>query len=153
MTPSIQNNSMTVRTTMVSPKTIAAAAAAVCVLLLCTCSFSWTTAHVTSAQLATDYRQGKAVNPTSVFSPSDHVLHLVVVVANAPDDTKVGAVWYAVEAGGNKNQKLDSASVTLKGEDHLDLTLSNTANWPRGQYKVELMVDGKRDRSLGFAIE
>ena len=81
------------------------------------------------------------------------MLHLVVVVANAPDDTKVGAVWYAVEAEGSKNQKLDSASVTLKGEDHLDLTLSNTANWPRGQYRVDLMVDGKRDRSLGFAIE
>jgi len=131
----------------------APAAAALCALLLCTCSFSWPTAHVTSAQLATSYRQGKAVNPTSVFSPSDHVLHLVVVVANAPNDTKLGAAWYVVDAGGQKDEKLDSASVTLKGEDHLDLTLSNTANWPRGQYRVDLMVDGKRDRSLGFAIE
>jgi hypothetical protein len=153
MTPWIWKNSIRVAPTRVSPSSMVAGAAAICALLLCTCSFSWTTARVTSAQLATEYKQGQAVNPTSVFSPSDHVLHLVVVVSNAPDDTKVGAVWYAVDAGGSKNQKLDSANVTLNGEDHLDLTLSNTANWPRGQYKVELMVDGKRDRSLSFEVQ
>jgi hypothetical protein len=126
--------------------------AALCALLLCTCSFSWTTAHVTSAQLATAYRQGKAVNPTSVFSPSDHVLHVVVVVANAPNDTKLGAAWYVVDAGGHKDEKLDSASATLNGEDHVDLTLSNTSNWPRGQYRVDVMLDDKRERTLNFEV-
>ena len=130
----------------------AAAVAALCALLLCTCSFSWTSAHVTSAQLGTAYRQGKAVNPTSTFSPSDHVLHLVVVVANAPNDTKLGATWYVVDAGGHRDEKLDSASATLNGEDHIDLTLSNTTNWPRGLYRVDVMLDGKRDRTLNFEV-
>jgi hypothetical protein len=131
---------------------LAVALAALCALLLCTCSFSWTSAHVTSAQLATAYSQGRAVNPTTVFSPSDHVLHLVVVVANAPNDTKLGAAWYVVDAGGHRDEKLDSASATLRGEDHIDLTLSNTTNWPRGQYRVEVMLDNKRERTLHFEV-
>jgi hypothetical protein len=123
------------------------------VLVLCTCSFSLTTAHVTSAQLARGYDKGKAVDPTTTFKPSDHVIHLVVAVGNAPDNTKVGASWFAVDAGGSQNEKLDSASGTLKnGEDHVDLTLSNTSNWPRGTYKVDLMLDDKRDRTLDFEV-
>jgi hypothetical protein len=128
-------------------------AAACWVLVLCTCSFSVSTAHVTSAQLARGYSQGKAVDPTTAFRPSDRVIHLVVAVGNAPDDTKVGATWYAVDAGGSQNEKLDTASGTLhNGEDHVDLTLSNTSNWPRGSYKVDLMLDDKRDRTLNFEV-
>jgi hypothetical protein len=127
--------------------------AACWVLALCTCSFSVSTAQVTSAQLARGYSQGKAVDPTTLFRPSDRVIHLVVAVGNAPDDTKVGATWYAVDAGGSQNEKLDTASGTLQnGEDHVDLTLSNTSNWPRGSYKVDLMLDDKRDRTLNFEV-
>jgi hypothetical protein len=122
-------------------------------LLVSTCSFSWSTAHVTSAQLARGYDQGKAVGPTTTFRPTDRIIHLVVVVGNAPDDTKVGATWYAVDAGGVENEKLDSAGGTLKsGEDRIDLTLSNTRNWPRGKYRVELMLDDKRDRTLNYEV-
>jgi hypothetical protein len=136
-----------------APALMLAAAAAACWLLVSTCSFSVSTAHVTSAQLARGYDQGKAVGPTTDFSPSDRVIHLVVAVGNAPDDTKVGATWYAVDAGSVQNEKLDSAGGTLKnGEDHVDLTLSNTSNWPRGKYKVDLMLDDKRDRTLNFQV-
>jgi hypothetical protein len=135
------------------PALLLAGASAACWLLLCTCSFSVSSAHVTSAQLARGYDLGKAVNPTSTFAPSDRVIHLVVVVGNAPDDTKVGATWYAVDAGGSQNEKLDTASGMLhNGEDHVDLTLSNTANWPRGNYRVELLLDDKRERSLDYRV-
>ncbi|PZR84842.1 MAG: hypothetical protein DLM67_26975 [Candidatus Nephthysia bennettiae] len=142
-----------IRRAPAAPGPLLVGAAAACWLVLCTCSFAISTAHITSAQLARGYNQGKAVNPTTTFRPSDRVIHLVVVVGNAPDDTKVGATWYAVDAGGSQNEKLDSASGTLKnGEDHIDLTLSNTANWPRGRYRVDLMLDDKRDRSIDFAV-
>jgi hypothetical protein len=145
--------SLQIRRPELRPALFLAAAAAGCWLLICTCSFSVSTAHVTSAQLARGYDQGKAVDPTTTFKPTDHVIHLVVVVGNAPDDTKVGATWYAVDAGGLQNEKLDSAGGTLSsGEDHIDLTLSNTSNWPRGKYKVDLMLDDKRDRSISFAV-
>jgi hypothetical protein len=144
---------MEMRRTPAAPGLLLVGAAAACWLLLCTCSFNLSTAHITSAQLARGYNQGKAVNPTTTFRPNDRVIHLVVVVGNAPDDTKVGASWYAVDAGDSQNEKLDSASGTLKnGEDHVDLTLSNTANWPRGKYKVDLMLDDKRDRTLDFEV-
>jgi len=127
--------------------------AVACTLLLSTCSFNITTAHIVSAQLARGYSQGKAIDPTTGFSPSDHVIHLVVVVGNAPDDTKVGATWYAVDAGGAQNEKLDTATGTLSnGQDHVDFTLSNTTDWPPGSYKVDLMLDGKKDRTLDFTV-
>jgi hypothetical protein len=127
--------------------------AAACALALSTCSFNLTTAHIVSAELARGYSQGKAVDPTTTFRPADHVIHLVVVVGNAPDDTKVGATWYAVDAGGAQNEKLDSATGTLSnGEDHIDFTLSNTADWPPGSYKVALTLDEKKDRTLDFNV-
>ena|SRR5207245_10674943 len=143
--------SIEVRRAPATPALLLAVAAAC--WLLCTCSFAVSTAHITSAQLARGYDQGKAVNPTTTFSPRDRVIHLVVRVGNAPAETKVGATWYVVDAGGSQNEKLDSASGTLKsGEDHIDLTLSNTANWPSGKYRVDLMLDDKRDRTLDFEV-
>jgi hypothetical protein len=144
---------LSIQQSPVSLKQVAmAGAGALCAWLLCTCSFTWSTAHVTSAQLATGYRQGQALNPTNVFSPGDHVVHLVVVVANAPGDTRLGASWYAVDAGGSQERRLDSASATLNGENHIDLTLRSDANWPTGRYRVDLMLDGKLVRSLHYQV-
>ena len=145
--------SLDLRKAPAAPAVLLAGVTAACWLLLSTCSFSASTAHITSAQLARGYEGGKAVNPTTTFNPGDRVIHLVVVVGNAPADTKVGATWYAVDAGGSQNEKLDSAAGTLKnGEDQVDLTLSSTANWPRGKYRVELMLDGKRDRTIDYEV-
>jgi hypothetical protein len=110
--------------------------------------------QVTNAKLAKDFTYGDVVNPTTSFYPGDREFHLVVDLSNAQEGTLVGAVWYAVDAGSYKNNKLDSETYTLKsGEDRVHVTLTNKENWPRGKYKVQVMLNSKLNRTLEFQVK
>jgi hypothetical protein len=117
------------------------------------CEFSASTATITSAELARGYADGKATDTTTTFSPSDTTLHYVVTLGNAPDDTKVKAVWTAVDVGDGKikDQKLDE-SVLQSGSAVLNFTLAGTQAWPTGKYKVDLFLNDKLDRSTDFVV-
>src|SRR6476620_9977117 len=102
-------------------------------LLLCTlavavsaCEFSASTATITSAELARGYADGKATDVSTTFAPSDTPLHYVVTLSSAPDDTKVKAVWTAVDAGDGqyKNQKIDETELP-SGSGALNFTLAS----------------------------
>jgi hypothetical protein len=110
--------------------------------------------EVTSVRLAKDFTYGDVVNPTSSFYPSDRQFHLVVDLGNASDGTTVAGAWYAVDAGSHRNEKLDSQTYTLKnGEDRVHFTLTNQENWPKGKYKVDVMLNGKLTRTLDFRVQ
>jgi hypothetical protein len=111
-------------------------------------------AEITGVRLAKDFTYGDVVNPTSNFYPSDRQFHLVVDLGNASDGTSIAGAWYAVDAGSHKNEKLDSQTYTLKnGEDRVHFTLSNQDNWPKGKYKVEVMLNGKLTRTVDFRVQ
>ena len=110
--------------------------------------------QVTNAKLAKDFTYGDVVNPTSSFYPTDRAFHLVVDLSNPPEGTRVGADWYAVDAGSFKNDKLDSETYTLKtGEERVHVSLTNKENWPKGKYKVQVMLNGKLNRTLEFQVK
>lgn len=109
---------------------------------------------ITSVRLAKDFTYGDVVNPTNTFYPSDRQFHLVVDLGNAADGTTVGGSWYAVDAGSHRNEKLDSQNYTLKsGEDRVHFTLTNQDNWPKGKYKVEVMLNGRLSRTVDFRVQ
>jgi hypothetical protein len=111
---------------------------------------------ITDASLAKGYDQGKtaAVDPTTSFSPTDHIFHLVVNIRNPVSGTKIGAGWTLVEAGTLKDQKLDSKDITLTGgENVVHFTLTNTDDWPVGNYKVDIALNDKPDRTLEFQVK
>jgi hypothetical protein len=111
-------------------------------------------AQVTNVRLAKDFTYGDVVNPTSNFYPSDRQFHLVVDLGNPSDGTTVAGAWYAIDAGSHRNEKLDSQTYTLKnGEDRVHFTLTNQDNWPKGKYKVDVMVNGKLTRTLDFRVQ
>lgn len=108
---------------------------------------------ITSIQLAKGFSDGQAVDPTTNFSPSDNVFHLVIDLGAAPEGSKLGANWYGVDAGPYKNQKLDSESYTIKsGENRVHAFLSNSKSWPKGKYKVDVMLDDKLASTLPFQV-
>ena len=110
--------------------------------------------QVTDAKLAKDFTYGDVVNPTNSFYPTDRAFHLVVDLSNPPEGTRVGAVWYAVDAGSFKNDKLDSETYTLKsGEERVHVSLTNKENWPKGKYKVQVMLNGRLNRTLEFQVK
>jgi hypothetical protein len=117
------------------------------------------TANIRSAVTSKGYENGKAVDPTTTFSPSDIPLHAVVEVGNAPTDTKVKVVWTSVDStdsGGTqyKDQKIDEKEVLTKETDSMvDFTLSNDQPWPVGKYKADIYLNDKLDRILEFEVQ
>lgn len=126
--------------------------------LLSACDAS--TANIQSADLGKGYDSGsqKVTGATTTFAPTDTTIHLVVKVANAPDDTTVKAVWTAVDVPSQsiKDQKLAEKSYATKDiGTSIDFTLAGSADqqWPVGSYKVDLYLNDKLDRTLNYSVQ
>lgn len=120
-------------------------------LLLAACGgkVSVSTANIASAHLSA---QDGGAQISGAFSPDD-VVYLMVDLANAPDDTKVKAVWTAVDAeGAAANTVLDDAELTSSSAT-LTFDLKNDQPWPAGGYKVDVYLNDKLDRTLNFKVE
>ena len=113
------------------------------------CSVS--TANIKSAVMARDYKDGQAVDPTTVFKATD-TFHCVAELANAPDDTKIKVVWTAVDAGGAKDQKILDKEL-VSGSGIANFTLTHDKPFPAGKYKAELFLNDKLDKTLTFEVQ
>jgi hypothetical protein len=125
--------------------------AAFLVLALTACSFSASTANISSAKMARD-QDGK--QPTKTFSP-DEQFYCIVELSNAPNDTKVRAEWVAVNVEGAKSNTEIDAAKTTSGSGQLQFNLSNQGPWPTGDYKVDLYLNDakKPTKTLEFKVE
>jgi hypothetical protein len=113
------------------------------------CNFSASTANIADAKMAKD-PDGQQV--TTAFAQADP-FYALVQLRNAPADTTVKAVWFAVEAEGtDPNFKIDETSLT-SGDDDLQFSLTNDGPWPIGTYKVELYLNDELDRTLEFSVD
>ncbi len=118
-------------------------------LLLAACEFSASTANVGSAILA---RDEAGTQPTTAFSPTD-TFYLIVELNNAPDDTTVRAVWYAVDVGdvAPANTLIDEATLA-SGSGTLTFDLVSDTQWPPGTYRVELYLNDELSQTLDFSV-
>jgi hypothetical protein len=122
------------------------------------CNFSISTANITQATLAKDVKPDslEPIDPTTTFPVDQPVIHLVVNVANAPSDTKVKAVWTAVDVGdvAPANTQVAEVTVTLdaSGTAHFTLSVPDTSAWPVGKYKADVYLNDKLDRTLEYTI-
>ena len=118
-------------------------------LLLASLACSASTANFSSAKLTAD---STGAGETTVFSP-DQTIYCIVQLANAPSDTKVKAVWTAVNAeGASPNTQLDSTEMT-SADSTLTFKLSNSTPWPAGSYKVELYLNDKLTNTLEYTVQ
>jgi hypothetical protein len=112
------------------------------------------TPTIESATLAKGSDQNEAVDPTTVFAPSDLTLHLVVKVADAVEGTSLKAVWSVVEVQDYEPQVIDEAPYTLSGGENVaDFTLTNDKPWPVGKYKVELYLNDQLVQTLEYKVQ
>ena len=118
-------------------------------LLMVACEFSASTANIKSATLA---RDEAGTQPTSTFEP-DETFYLIIDLANAPDDTTVKAVWYAVDVGSVAplNTLIDEASLT-SGSGILTFNLSPDGAWAPGTYKVDLVLNDEPNQTLDILV-
>src|SRR5690349_7830245 len=111
------------------------------------CEASASTANITSATLTMDPAGGAA---TTVFTP-DQTFYYVVELANAPDDTKVKAVWYTLDEAGAASPMAEK-EVVGSGSP-ITFNASNAGPWPVGNYKVELYLNDKLERTAEFSVQ
>lgn len=121
----------------------------VMMLLALACNFSFSTARIVSAKLTADK---SGAQETVAFAP-DQTFYCIVNLANAPEDTKLKAVWTAVAVEGvQPNLLIDQTEAVAGDQNVFTFSLSNDQLWPTGKYKVDLYLNDKLDRTLEFEV-
>ncbi len=113
------------------------------------CGGTISTANIRSAKLTTE---ADGSLETTVFNQDDLTVYCIVELANAPSDTVVRAVWIAADVESvDPNTVIDETSLT-SGDATLTFDLTNSQLWPLGDYKVELYINDKLDRTLEYQV-
>lgn len=124
------------------------AAILILAILASACSFS--TANITSAKMTVG---GEGTQETTVFAP-DQTFYCIVELANAPDDTRLKAVWTAVQVEGEApNLLLDETEIITGDGNVITFKATNQGLWPVGKYKVDLYLNDALDRTLNFEVQ
>jgi hypothetical protein len=109
------------------------------------------TVTMSDVKMATD-KNGE--QPTTVFSPND-TFYCVGYLEDAPDDTKVTAVWIASDV---ENVQPDSKikEISARGGSGLfRFNLSPADSWPTGKYQVEVYLNDAKEptKTLEFEVQ
>jgi hypothetical protein len=125
------------------------AAAMVLLASALACGGSITTANIGDAWMSTD--EG-GESRTSAFA-QDAIFYAQVDLRNAPDDTKLKASWYAVNAEGvDPNFLIDETDFT-SGDGLIHFDLENDSLWPVGDYKVDIYLNDSLAKTLTFTVQ
>lgn len=119
------------------------------VLASVACSFSFSTAGVENLRMAKDQDGAQA---TTTFATTDP-FYLVGELKNAPNDTKLKAVWTAVAVEGADPNTLIQEYEETGGSGPFWFKLeSNSGVWPTGRYKVEFYMNDELNSTLEFEV-
>jgi hypothetical protein len=130
--------------------------------LIAGCEFHLSTANIKDATLAKDVSEAmEPVDPTTTFATNDRVIHCLVTLGNAPDETKVKAEWKTVNVEGvPADQTIVANDVEGGGgKDVIDFTMKSPNDLPPGDYKVNLYLNPRSDgssrpeKSLNFSVK
>lgn len=113
---------------------------------LAACEFSYTTANIRNARLATD-EAGE--NVTTEFA-GEAAIYVVFELRNAPDETTVTGSLHGVDEAGKSEHLLSSDLVTGSANAHFVFT--PRTRWPAGKYRVELAINGKVAEQLDLTV-
>lgn len=129
-------------------KSFVLAAAFALTLFILACGFNVSTANIADAWMATD--ESGSTRVTS-YGQSD-VFYAMVDLRNAPDSTSLKAVWTAVNAEGVPANEVINETTATMGSGLLHFKLTNDSLWPTGEYKVDIYLNDKLDRTLRFEV-
>lgn len=130
--------------------------------LAAACNFNFSTARIAEAKMTKGVSDKmEAVDPTSTFNTTDGVIHCLVALANAPEKTRVKAIWTVVNAQGLKpNDTFGETTVEGGGtKNAVDFTYTPPPSGiPVGDYKVDIYVNpqpGKQEppaKTVTFSV-
>ena len=103
---------------------------------------------VSGVQLGTAIGADKQVAaPTDVFKPTDTIYASVATAGSAPRATLTARFTY------QDGQVVDESSQDVAGAGVTEFHISKPDGWPAGQYKVEVLLDGKSVATRSFEVK
>lgn len=97
---------------------------------------------------------GKAGETTTTFEASDSKVHCIIDLNKAKGGTKIRTVWKAVDVEGAKDQELKALDYTTNSfEKRITGYLTWKGDWPKGQYRLEVYINGALDKIIDYTIE
>lgn len=108
---------------------------------------------------------GRPVDPTNIFSPDTSAIYTYFKISGFPVGTKIEVDWIYVGGdpkiefliGKNYVATKQTATVTKTGSGYTNTTFSPTGmgfeEWPKGDYKIVVYVEGVEKASTTFQIQ
>lgn len=119
-------------------------------LVTLACGGTISTANIKSARLSVNESGSPEM---TTFNQDDLTIYCVITLANAPDSTVVKTSWIAADVEGvDLNTLIDETELT-SGDGELYFNIANNQLWPLGQYKVEIYLNDKLDRTLEYQVQ
>lgn len=113
------------------------------------------TVEVTSVELGTAVGDDmKVTAPASTFKPKDTIIAAVSTSTSDPAASvpgKLGVKWTHVDSSQTVHE--ESKDVDFSGPGVTDFQISKPDGWPKGKYKVEVMLDGNTVQSRDFEVK
>lgn len=103
--------------------------------------------------MAKDDGKGKPGDKTNTFAPGDRTVHCLAKLKDSKEGLKIKFVWWIVDAGGTKDEKIKEIEYTTGANDktvHGHLTVQR--DWPKGKFKCEVYVDGALDKTVDYYV-
>jgi hypothetical protein len=105
----------------------------------------------------TDLSVGKALGPdkkvqtpADTFSPKDTIFASVSTDGSAPSSVIVVKWTYGAQG---QTVKEDTKTINPTGPAATEFSIQKPGGWPKGDYKVEVTVDGKPGPSKAFKVK
>lgn len=94
------------------------------------------------------------VNPTRQFKTSS-VFHAIIDLDNPQPNTKIKAVWYALDTGGLErcNTRLGENEITISNSKRVWFNFRPPEKWVPGIYKVEIYVNDNLNNDVDFRVQ
>jgi len=109
--------------------------------------------YVDQIHMAKD-ENGDAGASTTTFAPSDRTVHVVITLNKAKAGTQVRVVWTAADVEGTKNKELKTLDYTTTAFDkNIPGYLKWSQDWPKGDYKVDVYINGVLDKTINYTVD
>lgn len=119
------------------------------------CNYSASTANISGLKLGKDK---EVTTETSSFASGD-TIYAVATVSNVPDKVKVKGRLVVEDVAGQPPGPVAGLedTVELPGDGTATFNFSPTSGWPKGKYKVEVLMmneagEQKDQKSAGFTV-
>jgi hypothetical protein len=120
-------------------------------IMYTSCQFSTANIQDATMSLDVDPETKAPIERTDKYRMWMPTFHGAVKVANAPSDTKVKAVWFVDRA--DEEQVMDSTELAIESDGWVDFSLTRSkSRWPYGEYRVDIYLNDKFDRSIPFQV-